>query len=194
MPATRNAPAIVLLIGLRGSGKTSVGRALANALGRPFIDLDDETPALMGFANVRAAWAARGESAFRAAEREALALVLTRTGAVIALGGGTPEAPGAEALINETRRGGRAVVVYLRADANTLRERLRAADNANRPSLTGKGALDEISDVLARRDARYTALADAVIETAPAHSVEYVADDVARTIDNLTPRGGSGPT
>ena len=154
----------VALIGLRASGKSTVGRMVARTLGRGFVDLDDVTPQLLGCADVREAWSRHGVDAFRAAEARALAQVLTGAGRVLALGGGTPEAPGASDALRAARGAGRAVVVYLRAPAETLRDRLRGDDNANRPSLTGKGLLDEIEEVLARRDGLYTSLADLVVE------------------------------
>jgi len=170
----------VVLIGLRASGKSTVGRLLGAALGREFVDLDDVTPRLLGSDDVRGAWSAHGEAGFRAAEARALAQELSGAGRVLALGGGTPEAPGAAAMLRDARDAGRAVVVYLRADAAVLRERLRQADNANRPSLTGAGLLDEIEDVLARRDGAYSALADLVVEHEDAPNAEDAAGRIVR--------------
>ncbi|MCB9844882.1 MAG: AAA family ATPase [Phycisphaeraceae bacterium] len=153
----------ILLIGLRGSGKSTRGRALAARLSRAFVDLDEVTPREMGCATVREAFA-RGEAAFREAEVRALRRVLESDGQVVALGGGTPTAPGAADLIRAERRAGRARVVYLRADAAELRRRLEREDNAQRPSLTGRGVLEEIEEVFARRDPLYRDLADGVVE------------------------------
>jgi shikimate kinase len=155
----------LVLIGLRGSGKTTLGRAAAARLGREFVDLDAVTPGLLGANTVREAWAAHGEGAFRGAELRALEGVLAAGGRVVALGGGTPTAPGAEELLSKARAEGRAVVVYLRAGADELRRRLSGADNADRPALMGEDPLAEIERVLAARDGLYLSLADEVVET-----------------------------
>jgi shikimate kinase len=161
----RRTSANLILIGLRGSGKTTLGRLLAERTRREFVDLDAMTPRLLGAPNVSAAWTRHGEAAFRRAELRALIDVLARDSSVLALGGGTPAAAGAADLLLAERRSGRARVVYLYADAETLRSRLRDADNSDRPSLTGADPLSEIDAVLARRDPLYRDLADDVLET-----------------------------
>ena len=151
----------ILLIGLRASGKSTLGRALATALGGvPFVDLDDHTREALGATTVREAFLRAGEAGFRAAEAEALARALRSGEAhVLALGGGTPTAPGAAAQIAEARREGRALVVFLDPPLSTLAERL-AAHEGDRPSLTGRGVVAEIGDVAAVRRPLYAALAD----------------------------------
>jgi shikimate kinase len=113
-----------------------------------------------GATTVREAFLRAGEAGFRAAEAEALARALRRGEAhVLALGGGTPTAPGAAAQIAEARREGRALVVFLDPPLSTLAERL-AAHEGDRPSLTGRGVVAEIGDVAAVRRPLYAALAD----------------------------------
>lgn len=155
---------IVILIGLRGAGKSTAGAALARRAGLPFIDLDDRTAAALGHPTAAAAFEA-GEPAFRAAEAASLRAVLAGPSAVLALGGGTPTAPGAADLIRAARASGHARTLYLRASPATLRARLAATDLAARPSLTGTHALDEIGTIFTARDARYSELADTIIET-----------------------------
>ncbi len=154
----------LILIGLRGSGKTSIGQAVAARVHRPFVDLDNLTPKLMGAASVTAAWARFGQPAFREAEARALAGVLGNDNQVIALGGGTPTAPGAADLLRSARAAG-ARVVYLAAPPEELRHRLGAADLSNRPSLTGADPLAEIDRVHAARDGLYRDVASDIIET-----------------------------
>lgn len=166
MPAL---PPRIVLIGLRGSGKTTLGRALADRRQAAFVDLDDLTIRRLGCDSVAQAWEHHGEPAFREAEVHALRQALTGDAAVIALGGGTPMTPEARRMIEEHRRMGGAVVVYLRCEPGVLRDRLvRAGADAvcNRPSLTGGGTLEEIDAVYAQRDPVYLALADLVIENA----------------------------
>lgn len=161
----------IILIGLRGSGKSSVGRLLASRLGGSLVDLDDETPREMGCRSVAEAWAKEGEPGFRAAETRALERVLRAPPRVLALGGGTPTAPGAAAMLRAHRTAARAIVVYLHAAPAELRRRLAGADNTHRPALVvGKagagGVIDEVERVYAARDEAYRALADRVVETA----------------------------
>lgn len=167
----------IVLLGLRASGKSTIGAMVAERIGAPLIDLDDRTLAALrrahrpiAGATVAAAWGALGEPAFREAEARALDEALREAPAVIALGGGTPTAPGAESMLQAARDSGRAVLLYLRADASTLRARMagdaasRGGADSARPSLTGRGALEEIEDVLAQRDPIYTSLAQHVID------------------------------
>ncbi len=157
----------LLILGLRGSGKSTVGRALANAQGRPFVDLDEQTPRLLGARDVAWAWSRFGQRAFREAEARALDEALEGAGRIVALGGGTPTAPGAAAAIERAASEGRAIVAYLRCRPDVLRARLGAqgAGGAReRPSLTGAGMLEEIDEVFAVRDGLYTRLATRVID------------------------------
>ena len=158
----------VLLMGLRGSGKTSIGREFAAASGRKFIDLDELTPVRLGCESVADAWGEFGESAFRSAERDELDRVLRSRSpgpTVVALGGGTPTALGADDLIRGAVGSGRVAAVYLRAQPDTLRERLTGMDHSDRPSLTGAGTIAEVEQVFNARDRLYCELASSVIET-----------------------------
>lgn len=149
----------LVLIGLRGSGKSTLGARLAESLQRDFIDLDDSTARVLGCQRAGDAIAQHGMDAFRAAERAALENELKISGRVIALGGGTPTAAGcAELLSSDGCR-----VFYLKASPACLRERLASADNTDRPSLTGEDVLDEIDTVFHERDPLYMELAESVL-------------------------------
>lgn len=178
-------PANLILMGLRGSGKSTLGSLVAARLARPFIDLDDRVMARLGFETVARAWDAVGEPAFRIAEASELRAVLDEHphGLVLALGGGTPTAPGAADALRAHAAAG-AALVYLRCTPAELRARLsRPAAGAgeaaagvhsagpNRPSLTGRDPLDEIEEVFQRRDPLYRGLATRVLESpASAHA------------------------
>ncbi|MFG0306013.1 MAG: shikimate kinase [Phycisphaerales bacterium JB040] len=156
----------LILLGLRGSGKSTLGRRLGERLGRVFVDLDDITAMALDAPGPAPAIERLGLLVFRAAEAEALAGVLRRPDAgVVALGGGTPTAPGAGEALRHARTEGVARLCYLRASAETLAARLRKTDLGERPSLTGSGTLEEIGTLLEQRDGPYRALADTVIET-----------------------------
>jgi len=159
----------IVLMGLRGSGKSTLGVALAEALGRPFVDLDERTPALLGERTPADAINQHGLAAFRKAEHDALQCVLgeaSRHALVLALGGGTPTAPGADATLAEARKSKQIVVVYLHAGPAELRDRLSKTDTASRPSLTGTDMLDEIETIYLQRDALFRNLASVTVETA----------------------------
>ncbi|MEM1209482.1 MAG: shikimate kinase [Planctomycetota bacterium] len=171
----------VVLMGYRGSGKSSVGRALADRLGLRFVDLDDAVCARFGGATVAEIWADPGEQAFRAVECEVVASWLTEPGVVLALGGGTPmQAAAADAI-----RQSSALKVYLQASAEELDSRTRAdpASVDHRPALTAAGGgLDEVRAVLAEREPTYRALADREIDTS-GQSVETLVDRIAAMAD-----------
>jgi shikimate kinase len=152
-----------LLIGARGCGKSTVGRRLADASGRPFVDLDDLVILRLGAPSAAAAWSLHGEPGWRGAESEQLHVVLRESGRIIALGGGTPMIESAHRAIERDRHAGRARVIYLRCAVGTLRERLRR-EPGDRPSLTGADPIEEVGTVLAGRSARYEAVADIICD------------------------------
>lgn len=167
-------------MGLRGSGKTTIGRLLAQRTGRPFVDLDDRALAHFAETTVTEVWRVHGEPAWRDAEALALRELLAGHEEIVALGGGTPMIDDARGQIEHHRRAGTATVVYLRCDALELSRRL-AADTGDRPSLTGTDPVSEIRGVLDAREPTYHALAD----------LEYDVSDVspetaARDIHELT--------
>lgn len=181
-----------MLIGLRASGKTTVGALLARDLGLPFVDLDALTLEALNAARAGAApsatiadaWRRWGEPAFRHAESVALERALREPRAVVALGGGTPTAPGAADALRAARRSGGALICYLRAEPSVLRARLSravvAGADAQRPSLTGAGAIEEVDAVFAARDPLYRALADAIVDASGAP--EACARDIAALV------------
>ena len=174
----------IALMGLRGSGKSTVGRRLAEQVGRPFVDLDQRALALLGAATVSEAWARSGEPAFRAAELSALERLLEdEPEAVVALGGGTGMIEGFERATRD-----RARLVYLRATPAVLAERISDGDR-DRPALKGESATGEMQSVFAERDPRYRELAAVVVDASG--SVEDVLERVLEGL-NRTP-GESGP-
>lgn len=156
----------LVLMGLRGSGKSTVGRDLAERSGRRFIDLDDETRHYLGPGSLAEIIERVGLERFRQAEYRALvnqAFPMSAAGPIVALGGGTPTMPMAADYLRAARSRGFGRVIYLRAEPGTLRERLASADNRDRPSLTGAGVVEEIEHLFSERDPLYTSLADEVV-------------------------------
>jgi shikimate kinase len=144
----------ILLVGMPGSGKSTVGRLLAERLGLPFHDADAMIEARLGL-TVGQIFARYGEARFREEERRIIATLIGRRAAVIAAGGGAFLDPGIRISALE-----RATAVWLDADLATLTERLR--DTGDRPLLAGRGRL---APMKAERDPIY-ALAPVRIDAA----------------------------
>lgn len=160
------------LLGLRGSGKSTLGRRLALALQCPFVDLDDVTTRVLKQATAADALRLLGEPAFRDGEAAALRDPSVLSAGVVALGGGTPTGKRSAQLLADQQLAG-ARLIYLRAEASTLRARLATTNLATRPSLTGADPLIEIEVVLARRDPLYLEIADEVVQ------VDGMSEDAA---------------
>ena len=128
-------PARLVLTGFMGSGKTTVGRLLAERLGWAFTDLDTEIERRCGL-TVPQIFAQLGEAHFRRQESAALASVLGHPRTVIALGGGAPEDLGNRLLLEQTPA---TAVVYLAAPFATLLDRCLQQPNAiERPVLADR--------------------------------------------------------
>ncbi len=148
-------PHNILLIGYRCTGKTTVGRLLAERLGRSFADVDDriEAVARKSIADI---FAAEGEAGFRDREAAALAELCARSGWVIATGGG--------AVLREANRQllkASGFVVWLTASPETLWERLQTDPTtaARRPNLTATGGQAEVQALVAARENLYREVA-----------------------------------
>jgi shikimate kinase len=146
-----------VLIGLPGAGKTTVGRALAERLGRPFLDFDEELERREG-RTVAAIFAERGEPWFRELERGLTRELANAPPMVLSPGGGWVANEGCVALLRPA-----ASIIYLAASPATALARLGRARDA-RPLLQGPDPLATLRGLLARREAGYRA-ADHVIET-----------------------------
>lgn len=167
----------IILIGYRGSGKTSVGRELAKLLERPFFDSDRMIFAKTG-RTIREIVEAGGWPAFREAEKAVIAELSALDQAVISLGGGAVMDPENVAALE-----GRGKFVWLKADARTLARRMQSEQNGGgqRPSLTGAGTLEEVERVLAERLPVYRALADLAVDTSGKFPAG-IAAEIAETV------------
>lgn len=146
----------IALLGLRCAGKSTVGLALAELAGLPFVDLDEctspEEPAGALLARV-------GEAEFRRREEAALERVLAdEEPFVLATGGGAVETPACRDLLAR-----RARCVWLRTELDVLRARM-ASDPAPRPALTGGDPAEELDELDRRRSPHYAALAELVVD------------------------------
>ena len=152
----------IVLTGFMGSGKTTVGKLLAESTGWKLVDLDREIERRDG-RSVPQIFAESGESAFRRAEAAALASVLGQRRVIIALGGGAPEELGNRLLLEQTPR---TAVVYLSADFAELVARCRK--EAEDPAAVARPVLadaDVARERFARRKPHYERIADHVVGT-----------------------------
>lgn len=145
--STSNEDAIVL-VGFMGTGKTEVGRRLAERLEAEFIDLDAEIEREAGM-TIPEIFAREDEAGFRRREREALRGALRRKGAVVSCGGGVVVSPeNLDALLQHPR------VVCLTAGPETILRRI--GDDPNRPLLRAGGEpIHHIRELLAARRELY---------------------------------------
>ena len=152
MPADdRPRGATLILVGLPGAGKTTVGRGVAARLGWPFVDLDAAIEREAG-RSVAEIFAAEGEAGFRERERTATARLAGAGPLVLAPGGGWIENPGCRALLCPPAR-----IIHLRVTPATALERM-ADDREARPLLAGRdraGALAALEALRARREPLY---------------------------------------
>jgi shikimate kinase len=147
----------VVLVGLMGAGKTSVGRRLAAALDLPFRDSDEEVERAAG-RTVAEIFADRGEAEFRDGERRVIARLLDEPAHVLATGGGAFMNPQTRRLIMQ-----KATSVWLKADVDVLLRRV--ARKTDRPLLQQGDPRAVLEALAAQRDPVY-ALADITVESA----------------------------
>ena len=146
----------IVLVGLMGVGKSSIGRRLAAALELPFRDTDDEIEAAAG-RTITEIFAERGEAEFREGERRVIARMLDQPPHVMATGGGAFVQEPVRRLIKS-----KAISIWLHADVDVLVRRVARKDN--RPLLKGKDARAVLSDLAEKREPYY-AQADIHIST-----------------------------
>jgi shikimate kinase len=162
----------ILLVGMMGAGKTTVGRLLADRLGWRYVDSDEQVVAATG-RTVRDIFERDGEAAFRREEAAALAAALVDDGgpAVVSVAGGAIVDP-------ESRRrvAAAGTVVWLRAPVDVLASRAASGSSDHRPLL---GSFDRLYE---SREPAYAEVADVVVDVAdvPPEAV------VARVLDAVS--------
>jgi shikimate kinase len=160
------------LVGLMGSGKSSVGRVLATRLERELIDTDALVEAATG-RPVNEIFASEGEEAFRRYELNSLTRALSRSApAVVATGGGVVITADARQALRRN-----ATVIWLRADPSVLARRLEG--DRTRPLLADRDPLARLKELHDHRAPLYEEVADAVVEADgdnPSEVAEQVLD------------------
>jgi len=151
----------IALIGMRGAGKTTIGRLLADHLSGPFLDTDERVVQRAGV-TISTLFATQGEDEFRRLEREAVAEALIQRPAVLALGGGAILRCDTASEIRSA-----CTTIWLTATVEELYRRILADAEtpSSRPDLTLDGGLGELQRLIQLRSPTYAALADFTIET-----------------------------
>ena len=150
-------PASVFLVGLMGSGKTTVGKALAKQLKKKFVDSDHEIEARTGV-SISMIFEIEGEASFRQREAEVIADLTSRENIVLATGGG--------AILNEQSRRflhERGTVIYLRAAISSILYRTRY--DKTRPLLRTSDPRKKLEELEAQREPLYKEVAHIIVDT-----------------------------
>lgn len=165
----------VVLIGYRGSGKTTTGKRLADRLWQPFVDTDDLVVRKAG-KSIREIFEQQGEAAFRDLEAEVVREVCQLKEHVISLGGG--------ALLREENRSALKAsghkIIYLKCEPKELHRRITADPQSaeTRPGLTAiGGTLEEVQALVAEREPLYRAAMTAELDVThlePQDAVVYL--------------------
>lgn len=147
----------LILVGMMGSGKSTMGRALAKHLGKVFVDSDEEIQQRTGV-TIPHIFDVEGEEGFRLRETAALAGLVKRDNLVIATGGGAVLAEQNRALLQQN-----GIVIYLKASVHDLWQRTR--HDRNRPLLQTDDPHAKLTELYLQRDALYQQVADIVIHS-----------------------------
>jgi len=167
----------IVLIGYRGSGKTTVGMALADHLGLTFVDTDRQIEKQAGI-SIRDIFDREGEPGFRRREHDAIAACAKESGCVLSVGGGAVETP---EITDRLHRWG--MVIWLTADPDVLWQRMQQdpTNDRTRPDLAG-GGIEEVRDTLTRRTPLYRRCAHHMITT-DGLTVDQIIDEIITLLD-----------
>jgi shikimate kinase len=176
LEAALHPPETLVLVGARGSGKTTVGRLVARRLGRPFVDTDEEVERITG-RTPGALLRAEGTERFRDRESEAIGRLAGRRGLVVAVGGGALERP---ANVRALAEG--AFPVWLRVGPATAAARVARDPTDRPPLLTGTSPIEEATEWMRRREGAWAAFSRAVVDA------EGSVEEVAARVLSVWPR------
>jgi shikimate kinase len=184
VPAAGRIDRTIVMVGLMGAGKTSIGRRLAQRLGLPFVDADHEIESAAG-CTVEEIFERYGEAAFRDGERKIIQRLLEGPPHVLATGGGAFMDPETRARIKAA-----GISVWLKADLDVLTRRV--SRRTNRPLLKRGDPRDILAMLMEQRYPVY-AEADICIDSLDAPT-EMTVERVIEAIDQHRRAQGGGPT
>jgi len=163
----------LVLVGCRTAGKTTVGRRLSASLRKTFVDTDDLIEEFQGIP-IGEIVKIHGWDYFRAIERRVISEISSYDDLIIAAGGGAVLEP---ENVKALKRNG--FIIWLKADIEILLQRMAKDPRTatGRPSLTGKGVLEELKEVLAHRENFYEQASEIQVDTSLL-DVDGVANNV----------------
>lgn len=147
----------LIMVGMMGSGKTTIGRTLARHLDKVFVDSDEEIQHRTGV-TIAHIFDIEGETGFRQREAAAIHDLVCRDNMVLATGGGAVLAEQSRAMLRQN-----GIVIYLRASVHDLWQRTR--HDRNRPLLQNADPRAKLAELHDQRDPLYQEIADIVIQT-----------------------------
>jgi shikimate kinase len=168
---------LLALVGLPGSGKSTVGRQLARRLDLPFIDADQVIEQRLG-CSIREFFEREGESRFRDLETEVLDDITRQHPGVLSTGGGVVLRPRNRDILRE-----RTQVFYLRTTPEEIYRRLR--HDKVRPLLQVADPMARLRDLLAQRDPLYAEVAHHIIES-PKPTIAGLVQQILRCVAQQT--------
>jgi shikimate kinase len=167
----------IVLVGMMGAGKSSVGRRLGARLGLPFLDADTEIEAAAGM-TIPEIFARHGEPAFRSGEARVIERLLESGPQVLATGGGAFVNPNTRALIHA-----KGVSIWLKAEFDVLMRRIKR--RSDRPMLKTADPAATLQRLMSERDPFY-AEANLTIESRDVPHMMVVEEIIARLHEHLT--------
>lgn len=147
----------LILVGMMGSGKTTMGRSLARQLGKIFVDSDEEIQKRTGV-TIQHIFDVEGEAGFRQRETATIRELVQRGNMVLSTGGGAVLAEQNRSLLRQN-----GIVIYLKADVHDLWQRTR--HDRNRPLLQTADPYAKLAELHHQRDPLYQESADIVIQS-----------------------------
>ena len=178
-PAPRDAAIVaalgrgsIVMVGMMGAGKSSIGRRLAARLGIPFADADAEIEQAAGM-SIADIFEAHGEPSFRSGEARVIARLLEHGPQVLATGGGAFMNP--QTRVNIHRKG---ISVWLKAEHDVLARRLRR--RSDRPLLKTADPMATLTSLLAKRDPIYGEANIVVVSRDVSH--EVIVDEIVTAL------------
>ena len=172
-----NSTTNIFLVGLMGSGKTTIGRALAKRLNKRFVDADHEIEARTG-ATIPWIFEIEGEANFRQREADVIRDLTAQEGIVLATGGGAVLNEQSRQLLKE-----RGTVIYLRASVNSILQ--RTSHDRNRPLLQTDDPKARIEELSQQRAPLYQEVAHIIIETGRPN-VQSVVQTILGQLPNVS--------
>lgn len=156
----------IFLVGMMGAGKTTIGRALAQRLRRPFVDTDRVLVERTGVP-IATIFEIEGEPGFRRRESALLAEMAREPGRVVATGGGIVLDPANREVMRT-----HGTVLYLRARLDSLWERVR--HDTTRPLLATEQPREKLAQLMEERDPLYRDAAHLIVDTGPQSAASLV--------------------